>query len=755
MEDAIFQTNPQGNLIYLNDAWEKITGFKTQECLHQKFESFVLPQDYEKYSSFLQSLLKNQRKNYKVEIRLINQKGGYQWVEIFEQQYITEQNNLMGTVGVIHNITQRKDFEGILIDVTKKLEKTIQKEIKFNLQYKIKEAELKQSETRLKQAQKLSGVGMWEWDIETDKVTWSDEMFRMYGISVEEFTGKGQDYLEYTHPEDRYKQLKNIQTAFEEAANLSSPLDFTNLPPKDFRIIRPDETICYVIGNAIPIVNKEGKPIRMLGILMDITQQKEYENNIEKLAMVAEKTNNLVFITDVNEKIEWANQALTPITGYILEEVIGKKPNEILQGEETDKNTLQKIRLAIQKREPIKAELINYTKSGKKYWIEVNIQPIFNKKNELVNFIAVEQDITERKNMEERFRLIFQSTDTAFVLVDTAGNIKMANPQAERLFQYSSSELIGQPLETLVPHEIAQKHIVLKNEYIKAPQIRQMAANREVFAQCKDGSTLPVSISLSYLTLQDETLILSSITDLSESKRKAFELEQLTQELIKKNDGLEQFNYIVSHNILSAVANILGLLGIYNHDDLYADINRTVLSHLYIAVDKLDEVIRDLNDVLEMQKTVHKTKEIIPIKDLVEDVCLSIQNDIEKTEAHIMTDFAVASISSIKSYIHSIVLNLLTNSLKYRHPERKPIIQIKTFQMQAYICLEVTDNGIGIDLKKYGHKIFELYSRAHIHIEGKGLGLFLVKKEIETLGGKIEVESIVNQGTTFRVYFPE
>jgi signal transduction histidine kinase len=138
----------------------------------------------------------------------------------------------------------------------------------------------------------------------------------------------------------------------------------------------------------------------------------------------------------------------------------------------------------------------------------------------------------------------------------------------------------------------------------------------------------------------------------------------------------------------------------------------------------------------------------------VEKVKGMCEREITSTHASITTDFEQAeSIRTVKPYFESILYNLVSNAIKYRHPDRKPIIHIKMEKFENEICLNVSDNGLGIDLPAHRDKLFTLYSRFHIHLEGKGMGLYLVKTQITALGGRIEIESSVNKGSTFKVYF--
>jgi PAS domain S-box-containing protein len=151
---------------------------------------------------------------------------------------------------------------------------------------------LRYSESRLRQAMRLAQLGMWEWDIATDKTTWSDEMFAMYGITADQFTGKGEDYLKFTHPDDREIQRDNISRAFERTATASTAGNQFEPDPKEFRLVRPDGTICYVRGDAVAVVDGDGQPMQMFGILMDITERIRAEKQTLELALVREREEN-------------------------------------------------------------------------------------------------------------------------------------------------------------------------------------------------------------------------------------------------------------------------------------------------------------------------------------------------------------------------------------------------------------------------------------------------------------------------------
>lgn len=226
-------------------------------------------------------------------------------------------------------------------------------------------------------------------------------------------------------------------------------------------------------------------------------------------------------------------------------------------------------------------------------------------------------------------------------------------------------------------------------------------------------------------------------------------------DLIQRNKDLEQFAYIVSHNLRAPVANILGLSEIMQRKKLSGEDKFETMRGLSSSVKKLDDVIKDLNHILQVRFKVSEQKELILFSQLASDIHQSIKGHIEKEEAEFKWDFSeVDEFLTIKSYLHSIFYNLISNSLKYRQPDIPPIIEIRSRQVKDKIEVLFKDNGMGIDLKKKSAQVFGLYKRFHTHsAEGKGVGLYMVKTQVEILGGRISIESEINKGTTFKIEF--
>jgi signal transduction histidine kinase len=295
------------------------------------------------------------------------------------------------------------------------------------------------------------------------------------------------------------------------------------------------------------------------------------------------------------------------------------------------------------------------------------------------------------------------------------------------------------------------KQIKEQNQKLKE-QSEELAAQYEELIQSQEET----STQRDLLSQQNKALQESQKTIELQNENLEIEVAKRTQELVEYNHQLEQFAFITAHNLRAPVARILGLgqlLGLAkgkqeDQDQIYPKLINTAK--------EIDGVIKDLNTILELKKN---NESYITDVDLATEILIikgNLEREITTTQTSITTDFSqVPSIHTVKPYLDSILYNLVSNAIKYRHPDRKPVIEIKTTKNKNEICLSVTDNGLGIDTAQSKNKLFTLYSRFHSHVEGKGMGLYLVKTQLTAMGGRIEIESEVGKGTTFNAFFKD
>lgn len=256
---------------------------------------------------------------------------------------------------------------------------------------KLVETALRRSEERLRRAQELARMGSWEWDIPENTLWWSDEIYRMFGLKPREFGATYEAFLEFVHPEDRESVKRSVEQAFHH----NKPYSI------DHRIVRPDGTVRIVHEAAELLTDEHGWPLRMTGTVQDRTEQKTAEFELRKLSAVLEHSVNLLFITDRNGTIEYANPTFEQVTGFTREDIIGQTPRVLSSGEAT--NALyQELWNTILSGRTWRSTIKNRKKNGTYYWANSVITPIRDDKGAITHFLAVQEDVTEKMMNEER-----------------------------------------------------------------------------------------------------------------------------------------------------------------------------------------------------------------------------------------------------------------------------------------------------------------------------------------------------------------
>ncbi len=240
--------------------------------------------------------------------------------------------------------------------------------------------------------------------------------------------------------------------------------------------------------------------------------------------------------------------------------------------------------------------------------------------------------------------------------------------------------------------------------------------------------------------------------------KKNSELEVKNVELSRVNNDLDNFVYTASHDLKSPVANIEGLVNLIKEELEMPVLKVADLTSLVNMIDqsllRFKKTIGDLTDITKIQKdSGSEEAETINIQEIISDIKMDIEAVIKESSAVINVELdTFPEINFSRKNFKSIMYNLISNAIKYKDYKRSPEILIKSIQENGYLVITISDNGLGMDLSK-DIQIFSMFKRLHDHVEGTGIGLYLVKRIIDNAGGKIEVESKVGKGTTFKLYF--
>ncbi len=282
----------------------------------------------------------------------------------------------------------------------------------------------------------------------------------------------------------------------------------------------------------------------------------------------------------------------------------------------------------------------------------------------------------------------------------------------------------------------------------KEPFVYEFDVNTVYGKQYLTSTVVPV------FDFQEQNSFSVSVYDITKIKSLEVEREKMISDLMQRNRDLEQFSYIISHNIRSPLATLLGFSALLKNN-VSDDDKAIILQGMQDSASKLDNTIKDVNEILNIKKELSQSKTEINLEELMITVLETLEQNIKSSGAIVTHDFSKASkLYSINPYIHSIFFNLIGNAIKYAKRNTAPQIHIWTELENSNIIIQFKDNGMGIDLKKHGVHLFGLYKKFNFEIEGKGMGLFMVKTQIQALGGSIDVVSQPEEGSTFTVKLP-
>lgn len=330
------------------------------------------------------------------------------------------------------------------------------------------------------------------------------------------------------------------------------------------------------------------------------------------------------------------------------------------------------------------------------------------------------------------------------IIFNIALGVKSRYHEKEK--QFAQSELIKQ----LEKNKLLQISVNEDLEYQVNERTQEIQTQNEELATQRDA--LEEQNSVIAQGMKELESIKSHLEKAVENRTN--QLKKANQKLVQHNSQLEQYAFITAHNLRGPVARLKGLMLIFEKTAEISKQNNDIVEKIVNSAMEMDDVLSDMNSILEIKhKDVGEPYEV-DIKEIIHKVKKILFDNLSEAKAKIILTLDVQYVTANIPYLESIIYNLVGNSIKYKSNERKLKISISSYRDNSSIILEVSDNGIGIDLSKYRSKIFGLYQRFHDQIGGKGLGLYLVKTQVESLGGTIEMDSQVDEGTTFKIYLP-
>jgi PAS domain S-box-containing protein len=479
--------------------------------------------------------------------------------------------------------------------------------------------------------------------------------------------------------------------------------------------------------------------------------------------MMAENLPGFVYLchNDHNYSMIYLNDRVMEITGYSKEDFLTGRLHFINLFHPDDTRQIRNtVDEALKSKKHFHLVYRIKHSSGDWRWMEEHGIGVYSD-NQLLWIEGFVCDVTSRKEAEgqlvrisnENLRL-FNNTIGFYALSNFDGYFTKLNPAWENSLGWSIEELLSKPFLEFVHPDDREATKAISQSVFDGKDVISFE-NRY---QCKDGSYRWL-IWTSSADLKHK-IVYSSAIDITERKRTEEELlrsknnmESIMLKLQEQNRQLDEFAHIISHNLRSPVGNIQALLSFLN-DNSSLDDFKLIFSKLKNTSGNLRETMNELMDTLKIKKSTTIDKVELRFKDTLDKVIQSLEGNLIQCGASVTYDFNNApKVTYPKTYLESIFQNLLSNAIKYRSEKRSLEIHFSSEEIKGRTTLRVKDNGQGIDMERYGDKLFGMHKTFHEHKEARGVGLFLTKTQIETMGGQIHAESTVDEGTTFIIKF--
>jgi PAS domain S-box-containing protein len=363
-------------------------------------------------------------------------------------------------------------------------------------------------------------------------------------------------------------------------------------------------------------------------------------------------------------------------------------------------------------------------------------------------------EIAKIKQQLEKLSLVASQANIGVLIHDAAGKIEWVNEGFTQNTGFSLEEALGKrPAEFLHTQQTDTKAYELVQEEMRKGQ----PVSFELLIGKKSGEQAWHYVQVNPIFNLEGKLVnfVGTQTDINALKRSEIQMSKLAHDLCRQNQDLQQFSYIVSHNLRAPLSNALGLVDMLKSVGKDSEEFDTTLDYLKTSIDHLDLVLRDLNLILSIRDKKAFRQQQVDLKLKCRQALASHQESLDACQAQVRVNLPDELwVHDVNDYVYSILYNLIANAIKFRSPGRPLEIQIGCLgQSAAGQVIAFSDNGLGFDIQKAGPGIFKLYQKFHPGTEGRGIGLFLAKSQVEALGGQIEVTSQVDVGTRFLIHF--
>ncbi len=573
----------------------------------------------------------------------------------------------------------------------------------------------------------------------------------------------GKKMIEVLPEIENQKILAQVQRVF----NTGKPFRGVEVPVE--LMVNGKMEIHYFDVSYTPLVEKE-QITGVIHVAIDVTEKVQNRKKIEESenrfrSLIEESPIATCLFLDRDLIIEVANDSMIALWGKGTN-IFGKSLREVLP--ELEGQPFLKILDNVfttgitYEAQNTRAQLV---KDGqlRDFYFDFTYKPLFDENGHVYGILTAAIDVTDQvlarraleENQEElkRFKFMAEQARDPFILIREDGTFAYLNPKALEAWGYTKEEARHIRVPDVDP--IYQDEI-FSQAFAKAQ--KETIPQFETLHKRKDGHIYPVEVNMGGLLLGGEPHMFAIARNISERKQAEEVLEHKNAELLRINNDLDNFIYAASHDLKAPITNIEALLQALLRtlppESLTSDRARQITAMMQESIERFKKTIANLTEVVKLQKEQNSEATPVSLADIVHEVKLDLETLIQASHARIVTELnQCTDIHFSEKNLRSVVYNLVSNGIKYASPDRTPVITITCNQFPEYHLLTITDNGLGMK-PSHLEKLFTMFKRFHDHVEGSGIGLYMVKKMIDNAGGRIEVQSTFGSGSTFKVYFP-
>ncbi len=620
-------------------------------------------------------------------------------------------------------------------------------------------AQLHQSEAHLSDAQRIAKLGGWHYNFQNRKLDATDETYRLFGVRAGEVENVSKALFSAIHPEDRLAARKARRFA------LINGQDYG----VDYRITRPDGVESYIHEQGTFEFDGNGIRLHLSGTVHDVTERRQAEERLRQQAQIFDQIHDAVIYTDTKGNVLSWNHGAEQQSGYPAEQAIGRNIEFFIAPQ--DRQRFWSEMAPVANREgSAQFDIWLRHRTGTLFRGHSSAAVVRDPQGRIVGSISCILDVTDKFHIEEALRTseerlagILRMAPEAVITIDTAQRITLFSNSASRIFGYEDSEVLGQPLEILIPEALRERDDTHVRAFADgASDLLDLNKQRDIFGRRKDGSIFPALASISKLRLANETVFTVLLHDISERKRAEQALIEAKQQAEVANRTKSDFLAHMSHELRTPLNAILGfsqmmMAGLLPTDQI--DRVHEYATDIFDSGTHLLEVINDLLDLAKIEAGHTDLEEggvdlgeviatsLRQVDGRARDAGLRISNNVDGDMPLLWAD---------ERKLKQVMLNLLSNAVKFT-PRNGAIVVSAGVHENGSIELSVRDTGTGmteaeveLSLQPFS-QIDDVMTRDH---EGTGLGLPLSRSLCRLHGGDLEIASAKGVGTTVSVYLP-